>query len=105
MEWIAPGVVIAACGVGIALMAQLGHALHQFQVHVQRQTELGLTVEALSGHVQELREDVNQLENVLRNGLNARLAELKHVVEMHQARCATTVAHVEERLHRVEQKL
>lgn len=102
MDWAIIGTLIAACGVGIAFVAQLGRALHRFEEHVERQTELGCTVKTLTDAVDELRRDTRELKGVLRNGLNAKLDALRHTLEMQQERCKSNVARFEERLDRIE---
>lgn len=102
MDWAVIGTLIAASGVGIAVIAQLGRALHRFEVHVQRQTELGCTVKALTDTVDELRRDTRDLKGVLRNGLNAKLDALHHALEMQQERCHANVARLDDRLNRID---
>lgn len=102
MDWAIIGTLIAACGVGIAFVAQLGRALHRFELHVQRQTELGCTVEALTETVDELRQDTRELKGVLKNGLNARLERLDGALRMQEERCKSNVSRIHDRLDRIE---
>lgn len=102
MDWAITGTLIAACGVGIAFVAQLGRALHRFEAHVQKQTVLGCTVESLTATVGELRRDTRELKGVLQNGLNARLERLDNALRMQEERCKATVGRINDRLDRID---
>ena len=102
MDWAITGTLIAACGVGIAFVAQLGRALHRFEEHVQKQTVLGCTVESLTEAVGELRRDTRELKGVLQNGLNARLERLDNALCMQEERCKSNVSRIHDRLDRID---
>ena len=102
MDWVVAGTLIAACGVATALVAQLGRALARFERQVVRQTELAYTVETLTGAVGELKTDVRELKDVLKNGLNMRLERLDNALRMQEEHCKANVGRINDRLDRIE---
>lgn len=100
-DWLSPALAVSVAGLIIAALSQVTRALNQFRAHVEKQAVLGETVERLDDTVAELRGDMRDLQCVLKNGLNARLAELKHTVEMNQQYCQTRQEHIDGELSRL----
>lgn len=105
VEWLTPAFALGLGGLLLTLLSQLSKALHTFEEHIKKQAVLGVTVERLDETVGELRDDVGELQNVLRNGLNARLAEVRHAVEMQQQFCRMRTEATNDRFHNIEERL
>lgn len=102
MDWVVAGTFIAALGVAIAFVAQLSRALTRFERQTIRQTELAYTVETLTGAVHELKTDVHELKDILKNGLNMRLERLDSALRMQEEHCKANVGRINDRLDRME---
>lgn len=105
MEWLTPAFALGLGGLLLTLLSQLSKAVQTFESHIKQQAILGVTVKRLDGTVGELKDDVNELQNVLRNGLNARLAEVKHAVEMQQQYCQMRITTVNDKFDTVNGRL
>lgn len=105
LEWVTPAFLLGVGGLVLTLLAQLSKALSSFETHIRTQALLGATVERLDNTVVELKGDVRDLQGVLRNGLNARLAELQHTVEMNRQYCLMRGGEVEARFEHIENRI